>query len=94
MSTQVTEAVVAHFAERPMAQAQGLDDTGCPPTAERRAIVVETVTGEREELYWGKVPEKLRRQAVDKAMGLDLSPAVPHDGADEKAGRKRKRRRG
>ena len=28
------------------------------------------VLGKREEVYWEKVPEKVRRQAVDKAFAL------------------------
>jgi ribosomal protein L4 len=29
---------------------------------------MEIVQGKREELYWEKVPEKVRRQAVQKAI--------------------------
>lgn len=29
---------------------------------------MELVTGKREQLYWEKVPEKVRRQAVQKAL--------------------------
>ena len=31
-------------------------------------ITAEQVLGKREEVYWQKVPEKIRRQAVDKAL--------------------------
>ena len=85
---------MAYFTEHPIAQAQGLDDTGCPSTANKKAIIVEVVSGEREELYWDKVPEKIRRQAVEKTMGIRKPMETSHDDAVEKAGRKRKRRRG
>lgn len=32
--------------------------------------MAEQVLGKREEVYWEKVPEKIRRQAVEKALSL------------------------
>ncbi|KAI0787136.1 hypothetical protein BC629DRAFT_1582279 [Irpex lacteus] len=49
-----TTQLVAHFSDNPVVQTTGLDDT--------------VVDGTREELYWLKVPEKIRRQAVEKAV--------------------------
>ena len=64
------------------------------------AITPELVLGKREELYWEKVPEKVRRQAVEKALKL-LSTSdgagVPGEGdtapLGDGAGKKRKRRK-
>ena len=63
-----TETLAAHFTDFATAQTKGLDDEGSPPTQGLKAITVEVVGGTREELYWLKVPEKLRRQAVEKAV--------------------------
>jgi len=30
--------------------------------------MTEIIEGKKEEVYWEKVPEKIRRQAVDKAV--------------------------
>jgi len=55
--------------------------------------------GKREELYWEKVPEKVRRQAVEKALKV-LSTSDGNGGPGEGVtvplgdggGKKRKRR--
>lgn len=77
-------------------QTEGLDGAGSPGSdCARRPLAVEAVGGEREELYWGKVPEKVRRLAVEKAV----TGAVPSaqgrvvDGEGAGGGAKRKRRR-
>ena len=53
--------------------------------------------GEREELYWNKVPEKVRREAVWKAIAQANGAHGGEDGADEQqqqeGKRPRKRRR-
>ena len=60
-----------------------------------KSVQVEVVTGEREAVYWEKVPEKVRRLAVEKAV----TGAVPSaqgrvvDGEGAGGGAKRKRRR-
>jgi hypothetical protein len=35
-----------------------------------KSIVVELVEGKKEELYWEKVPEKARQQAVQNGLRL------------------------
>lgn len=35
-----------------------------------KPIIVELVEGKKEELYWEKVPEKSRRQAVQNILQL------------------------
>nr|GAT44229.1 predicted protein [Mycena chlorophos] len=53
-------------------------------------VRAEHVTGKREEMYWEKVPEKVRAQAVKRLLGdVDGDAAQPDDGV----GRERKRRK-
>lgn len=56
---------------------------------------MELVLGKREELYWEKVPEKVRREAVRRAVDLIQGTAMDIEGADDdlQEGRKRKRRK-
>ncbi|KAI0072309.1 hypothetical protein K474DRAFT_1678742 [Panus rudis PR-1116 ss-1] len=61
-----TEQLVSYFQNHPTIQTNGLDATGAP-NGNSKPIVVERVEGTREGLYWGKVPEKVRKQAVQKA---------------------------
>ncbi|KAI0092126.1 hypothetical protein BDY19DRAFT_884425 [Irpex rosettiformis] len=63
-----TERLVTRFHNSPVIQTTGLDDTGSSQFTGGKAITVEIVEGTREELYWLKIPEKLRRQAVEKAI--------------------------
>jgi ribosomal protein L4 len=57
---------------------------------------MELVVGKREEFYWEKVPEKIRRQAVEKAISL-MHPStmvnVANEDAGESSDKKRKRRK-
>lgn len=80
-----------------VSQSYGLDDIGAATGAKSNAIVVELVAGKPEEFYWEKVPEKIRRQAVEKAVSL-MHPSskvnVVNDDVDGGGeGRKRKRQR-
>jgi len=49
---------------------------------------MEIVQGKREELYWDKVPEKVRKQAVQRAVGAQQS-----ESRTEVGGPKRKKRK-
>lgn len=54
-------------------QSSGLDGTGLPLKPSQNSskpIMPELVLGKREEVYWEKVPEQIRKQAVDKALKL------------------------
>lgn len=102
-------ALVTAFHSRPLVQRQGLDSTGAEGDVEGegiKPISMEVVEGAREELYWSKVPEKIRREAVRKAIAQASSAgdgdgdtkeqpeAVQGEDAGEQEGkRKRKRRR-
>ena len=61
-----------------------------------KPVIIEVVEGKKEEIYWQKVPDKVRRQAVEKAI-LALSGGTGGDGDKEETeredGRKRKKRR-
>ena len=101
-SAHHTQTLTAFFAAHPKAQTAGLDTSGSPPSPGPgpKAITLEVVEGTREELYWNKVPEKVSRQAVEKAAVA--ASAQPERGGGEEAGaadpthgkRKRKRKRG
>ncbi len=60
---------------------------------------LEVVTGRREELYWEKVPEKIRKQAVQKAiasssgMGEGEANTTSLDSAAGGGGAKKRKRR-
>ena len=88
-----------YFCDFPVAQTSGLDETGKSKSAGGEAILVEMVEGTREELYWLKVPEKLRRQAVEKAIlgsqsaGCTAGKRKPTEDSDALEGHKPRRRR-
>lgn len=80
---------MGYFAENRVCQSQGLADSGTPPDAQHHAVSMELVIGKREELYWEKVPEKVRREAVRRAVDILQSGGVDANAED----RKRKRRK-
>ncbi|SJL02608.1 uncharacterized protein ARMOST_05939 [Armillaria ostoyae] len=81
-------ALTDYFTQAKMAQTDGLDSEGSRD-AETKAITMETMGGRREEIYWEKVPPKVRREAVDKALRL-LEPETTRK---DEGGQKRARRR-
>ena len=80
-------------------QTDALDDKGAVASehAQLRSLVVELLDGRQEEVYWGQVPEKVRKQAVAKAMSAAGLGAELEDigGGKEvaKPGRKRRRQK-
>ncbi|KAJ3532946.1 hypothetical protein NMY22_g7542 [Coprinellus aureogranulatus] len=72
------QALSSHLTSNPIIQISGLDDTGSPSSTSMsdlaknasKPIAVEVVLGTREQMYWEKVPEKVRRSAVEKAVQL------------------------
>lgn len=66
------EALVLHFTKQQVIQANGLDDKGAlvDSSSKVKPIALENVTGKREEVYWERVPEKVRKQAVQKTIAL------------------------
>ena len=49
-------------------------------------VIIEVVEGKREEIYWHKVPDKVKRQAVEKVI-LALSGGTGGDGGKEETER-------
>lgn len=88
--------LVDRFSSQPVVQSHGLDDIGKTPGASQNPITTEIIEGKKEELYWEKVPEKVRRQAVEKAVKAvnGKQPSAPPHTAQEysKESRPRKRR--
>ncbi|KAI0677726.1 hypothetical protein C8Q78DRAFT_962759 [Trametes maxima] len=100
--------VSAFAAPRRVVQRQGLDNAGEADGGEgaRKGIEMELVGGTREELYWSKVPERVRREAVRKAIAraadggggeggddAERDLAVEDGAGEQERRRKRKRRR-
>ena len=88
--------MVTFFSERRITQKNALDGEGVSAIPNSNSPVeVELVQGKKAELYWEKVPEKIRKAAIAKSQ-----PNVVHDtptqgkGAIDSSSRKRKRRKG
>ncbi|KAI6024503.1 hypothetical protein EDC04DRAFT_2573964 [Pisolithus marmoratus] len=93
-----TSILTEHFMRHPCVQASGLDDTGRAPGGNEQTIRMELIEGKREALYWNNIPEKVRRQAVARALQAEQSVNISHSNAAIQSGaaptpgtRKRKR---
>ncbi|KAJ8087227.1 hypothetical protein AAF712_002759 [Marasmius tenuissimus] len=101
-------ALVDYFKCNNIVQGSGLDGCGSPLPLESaedmHAIIMELVLGRREELYWEKVPTKVKHAAVQKClkeMGIPPAGRIDNDmenisriggnGGCEGYGRKRRR---
>jgi len=89
-SPKEASALVEHFRTNLLAQATGLDADGVAPSALKKPIVIELVEGKKEELYWEKVPEKTRRQAIQNALKLSGDAGVPTENLSQPSKRRRK----
>jgi xRRM domain len=89
------QILVDHFTRDPKKQTHGLDDIGTAVDPHTDAIIMEIVRGRREELYWEKVPEKVRRKAVLESVRLAEFDAGGggEDGTDGEKGVPESRRR-
>lgn len=98
-SARHTQVLTEFFAAHPKAQINGLDTSGSIPSlvSNGKVIALEIVEGTREELYWTKVPEKVCRQAVEKAAVATGAQSESGGGEEVEAAdsdkRKRKRRK-
>ena len=95
-SSEHSGKLVSYFASHSTVQTDALDDKGAVASehAQLRPLVVELLDGRQEEVYWGQVPEKVRKQAVAKALSAAGLGARPDMGGEEIAiGRKRRRRK-
>jgi xRRM domain len=84
--------LVDYFTRNPMTQTSGLDDHGSNDVKTGKSIVLDVVTGVRESLYWDKVPENVRRQAVMKQLGLDTRNGSNDNQGDIERPKKRRRK--
>jgi hypothetical protein len=75
-----------------LSQADGLDNVGIPSTGSKN-IEVELIQGTKEQVYWEKVPEKVRKQALAKAYPEQLVDEGSNAPAAQDGQRKSKRRR-
>lgn len=99
------QRLVSYFSTHSIRQTSGLDGVGsmsapAHTSSPASTVIPELVLGKREEVYWEKVPEKVRRQAVEKA--LKLLSASDQDGVPGESvaapsvdgdGKRRKRRK-
>ncbi|KAI6034571.1 hypothetical protein BKA83DRAFT_4191928 [Pisolithus microcarpus] len=93
-----TDILTEHFTRHPTVQVNGLDDTGRAPNENEQTIKMELIEGKREALYWKNIPEKVRRQAVEKVLQAEqpinvCGPNIPTPSstATTRGGKKRKR---
>ncbi|VDC01339.1 unnamed protein product [Peniophora sp. CBMAI 1063] len=89
--------LVEHFASHPTVQKDALDDQGVSASEHEqlKPLVVELLDGRQEEVYWGQVPEKVRKQAVAKAMaaaGFAVGPNAGGEGEESSKGARKRRR--
>jgi xRRM domain len=55
-----------------------LDDVGAPSlNCENSYVKVEIVSGAKEEVYWEKIPEKVRLNALDKMNDSAAKLEIP-----------------
>lgn len=99
-SPKQTQTLIEYFLAHPVIQSGGLDDVGTAATDSASAITMEKIQGTREELYWNKVPAKVRSQAVQKAVRLmnpesekDYGDGDAYDDYSDEGDRSRKRKR-
>ncbi|KAJ3510064.1 hypothetical protein NLJ89_g4883 [Agrocybe chaxingu] len=94
--------LVEYFTAHPIAQTSGLDAAGTAQDQPgSKPVEPELVLGKREGLYWDKVPEKVRKQAVEKALRLVRTGAEEgrklrderEVSEEEERGERKKRRR-
>ncbi|KAK7676140.1 hypothetical protein QCA50_014923 [Cerrena zonata] len=85
-------ALINYFSGTHIIQASGVDDIGQPSNGDQKPISMELIFGTREELYWGNVPDKIRKQAVKRVLDLENGTLERDVEKDEKK-RMRKRRR-
>jgi hypothetical protein len=91
-SPSAAAALVSHFTGSEVAQSDALDQVGVKPSSGRPKIDVELVQGKREELYWGKVPQKAREAAMARLRDVREEVESEQPRAENLEG-KRKRRR-
>ncbi|KAJ3984322.1 hypothetical protein F5890DRAFT_1554188 [Lentinula detonsa] len=69
-SPSQASALQSYFTSHHIVQDMALDDTGIHTKAQEARIEVEVVRGKKEDIYWEKVPIKVRQEAVRKVLSL------------------------
>jgi hypothetical protein len=92
-----TTALHTYFKTNSITQSFGLDDVGVPSSS-GDGITMEIISAKKEQLYWEKVPEKVRQQAVQRAIQNQSDSSVGmqggiHDSECDQDGDRRKRKR-
>ena len=88
---EIAQSFVDHYTSHPVVQTSGLDDKGVAPGEANKAVEAVLLRGKPEDIYWAKVPEKIRAQAVKQA--LQASSASKKGSLGEVVQRKGKRQR-
>lgn len=94
-NSSTADTIVEYFFSNKLVQRDSLDSSGSLSTSHPKTqpLEVELVTGKKEELYWSKVPERIRMQALAKATASAREQgAIPQSVAAEE-GKKPKRRK-
>ena len=93
-------ALVGHFSMHALVQTDGDDAHGQPWTQAAtlpsvvesglKPVVTELVEGRAEEIYWEKVPQKIRTAAITKSRAISASTtkAGLQDGSEVEVDRK------
>ncbi|KAF8318107.1 hypothetical protein DL93DRAFT_429236 [Clavulina sp. PMI_390] len=87
----ISQRVGEYFSTQALYQLNGLADTpSLDGDKSSKPVHVEVVTGLKEELYWMKLPEKVRLEALREGGGSTSDSGPSHQGAGN---RKRQRKR-
>jgi xRRM domain len=81
-----------YFATHRVYQTTGLDSAGATMSdtdGASKSIQVEIIQGRKEELYWAKVPDKVRATALLKIYQMGGEEKGVNPGHDKKRRRKR-----
>lgn len=68
MTSEDARILVTFFSSQRFVQKDGLDVGSILSTSKESIIEMELVEGSREEIYWEKIPEKIKREATTKAQ--------------------------
>lgn len=89
------DAIRNHFAGGKVVQDGALDNSGQPSASHPKLqpLEVELVAGKKEEMYWDKVPAKIRMQALEKTRSLLSSEDTGTSQNNASEGRTKQKRR-
>ena len=83
----------SYFTSRRIRQTSGSDTTGteldADASASQKHIQVEIVSDRKEQMYWEKVPEKVKMEAVKKVVNVEAPDVEVGDDRGYSGRRKR-----